>query len=70
MFDESELAQLLDLVEGKGPFSPSIRTYAVDDEPQRLLHEAFLELERRGQVVRYNAEDNWVLWMPVDSNLH
>lgn len=59
------LEALLHLIQGKsGILGPGIRTYTIDDPRHKPLHEACLELERQGKIVRQIEEGDMVLWMP------
>ena len=55
-----DLNELLQIIKGERGIGPGINTYPNAPEEDKIkLHEACLELERRGLIYRANA---WILW--------
>lgn len=65
---EKALQELLNLISGRGFFGPGITTYAVDDPQHKPLHEACLELERRGKIIRHLDDGDMVVWKPREES--
>jgi hypothetical protein len=67
---EEDLADLEDFIYARGKYhrlGGGITTYTDKaDERNRNLHEACLELERRGRIKRFNEGDGWVIWVPTE----
>lgn len=62
---EHNLQWLLELIQGtRWPYSKGLVSYDIADPGQQGLHQACLELERRGHLVRHEDGLPGIAWMP------